>query len=77
MKLDDCGKEFIMEFSTQDKHYIKRVEVSMVIQGPKGTLTLFRQEPEQHNYGTFDYTNQLKQCEAIRAFMEINNEKKD
>lgn len=57
MELEDCGKTKMVYFPA--KHMDKEREIIMVIKAPKGTLTL---------YGN----NTDKQCEAIKAFMEIH-----
>ena len=62
IQLDDCGRELSLQFDYLSPVHQTDVIPSMIIKAPRGTIALFRQSPTMHY--------ELRQCEAIKAFME-------
>ena len=75
IELDDCGSELLLTFQNYAT-YQAEVKVQMVIKAPRGTLTLFHDEPRPAAFsnfrlsGTYTFPKQVKQCRAIKAFMK-------
>lgn len=69
--LDDVGKT-IKVFNDWTRQFVHNVEVSMVIEAPKGRMVVYdrpEKSPQDRSIA------QEQQGEAVRAFMEFNNGK--
>jgi len=82
MELDDCGREMHLA-NTSPYRPDMEVTVQMVIKAPRGTMVLFDVTPILRSYWNgYDsnwksvstefhiFPKQVKQCEAIKAFMK-------